>query len=129
MYLKVTHRPDYKPDDPEPGDKKGLVDENAWVFDAYIDLRENLEKAVKPLHEYIKTYNKYEKEYKLDPESYVKQFDDNDNPPEIDVLRKDVVFHQQEAVRLRSEIPDYIICSIFKINCKEIRENLAQKHE
>ena len=63
----------------------------SWI---YINLRENLEKAVLPLHDYIATYDKYEKEYKLDPEAYVKQFDDDENPPEIDQLRKDVVFHQ-----------------------------------
>lgn len=129
MHLKVTVRPEYKPEEPDPWDKKSLPDENAWVYDCYIDLRNSLEKAVRPLDDYIKTYSKYEKEYKLDPEGYVKKLDDDDNPPEIDFLKKDVLFHQSEAVRLRNEIPDFIICSIFKINCKEIRENLAQKHE
>jgi hypothetical protein len=33
MFLKATVRPDFKPDDPDPSDKKNLPDENSWVFD------------------------------------------------------------------------------------------------
>jgi hypothetical protein len=33
MFLKATIRPDFKPDDPDPSDKKNLPDENSWVFD------------------------------------------------------------------------------------------------
>lgn len=48
---------------------------------------------MEPLNAYIKTYSKYDKEYKLDPVSVVKKLDDDDNPPEIDAIRKDVIFH------------------------------------
>lgn len=129
MFLKATVRPDFKPDEPEANDKKTMPDENAWVYDGYFRLRENLEKAIKPLDQYIHTYDKYDKEYKLDPEAYIKKLDDEDNPPEIDFLKKDVLFHQQEAERLKKEIPDFIIVSIFKVSCREIRSTLAQKHE
>ena len=46
MFLKATYRPDFKPDEPDPNDKKLLPDENAWVYEAYIKLREALEKAI-----------------------------------------------------------------------------------
>lgn len=71
---------------------------------------------------------KYQNEYKLNPEEYIKKLDDDDNPPEIDFLRKDVMFHQQEAERLKNEIPDFIIVSLFKVSCREIRSTLAKKH-
>ncbi len=80
------------------------------------------------MNAYIKTYAKYDKEYKLDPEATIKKLDDDENPPEIDFLRKDVNFHMKEADRLKSEIPDEIVISIFKVSCKEIRNKLAQKH-
>ena len=93
MFLKATTRPDLKPDEPDSNDKKSLPDENSWVFDAYFRLRDGLEAAIKPLEEYIRTYDKYEKEYKLDPAAVIKKLDDDDNPPEIEFLRKDVTFH------------------------------------
>jgi dynein heavy chain len=93
MFLKATVRPDFKPDEPDTNDKKALPDENAWVYESYIKLRESLEHAIKPLDLYIHTYDKYDKEYKLDPEAYIKKLDDEDNPPEIDFLKKDVIFH------------------------------------
>lgn len=94
MFLKATVRPDIKPDEIDPSDKKHLPDENAWVFDAYFQLRDGLEESIKPLEDYIRTYDKYDKEYKLDPVGVVKKLDDDENPPEIDFLRKDVIFHQ-----------------------------------
>ena len=83
---------------------------------------------MEPLNAYIKTYSKYDKEYKIDPATFIKRLDDDENPPEIDFLKKDVVFHQKEAERIKNEIPDDIIISIFKVNCKEIRNKLADKH-
>mmetsp|Transcript_9535 Transcript_9535/g.9126 ORF Transcript_9535/g.9126 Transcript_9535/m.9126 type:complete len:82 (-) Transcript_9535:2790-3035(-) len=74
------------------------------------------------------TYAKYEKEYRLEPAEVIQKLDDPDNPPDIDVLRKDVIFHQQEAERLSGEIPDYLVVSMFKISSKVIRNNLADKH-
>ena len=93
MFLKSTLRPDLRPDEPDPSDKKALPDENAWVYDAYNIMREKLEEAIKPLDTYINTYGKYDKEYKLDPVAFIKKLDDDDNPPEIDFLKKDVIFH------------------------------------
>jgi dynein heavy chain len=125
MFLKATVRPDLKPDDVDPSDKKQIVDENAWVYEAYFKLRDALEAAIAPLELYIRTYDKYDKEYKLDPAAVVKKLDDEDNPPEIEFLKKDVIFHQEEAERLKSEIPDFIIVSCFKVSCREIRATLA----
>jgi len=91
-------------------------------------LTSKFDEAVDPLNAYIKTYAKYDKEYKLDPAAILKKLDDEENPPEIDFLRKDVIFHQKEAERLKGEIPDEIYISIFRVSCKEIRNRLAQKH-
>lgn len=70
-----------------------MPDENAWVFNAYFKLRDRLDEAILPLDIYQKTYDKYEKEYKLDPSAVIKKLDDAENPPEIELLRKDVIFH------------------------------------
>lgn len=96
-FLKATIRPDFRPDEPDPYDKRTMEDENAWVFEAYFKLKESFEKAIEPLDLYKQTYDKYDKEYKLDPEAYIKKIDIEDNPPEIDFLKKDVVYHKEEA--------------------------------
>jgi hypothetical protein len=70
-----------------------LPDENAWVYSAYEQMRNRLEEAIMPLEDYIITYNKYANEYKIDPDSVIKKLDDDDNPAEIDFLRKDVTLH------------------------------------
>ncbi len=127
-YLKATVRPLYKPEDPDPKDKRALPDENAWIYDLYHTLTHRFDEAVEPLNQYIKTYAKYDKEYKIDPAAVIKKLDDDENPPEIDFLRKDVIFHQKEAERLKGEIPDEIIVSMFRVSCKEIRNKLVDKH-
>lgn len=93
MFLKATVRPDLKPDEVDSSDKKSMPDENSWVFNSYFKLNDALEEAIKPLELYIRTYDKYDKEYKLDPAGVIKKLDDNDNPPEIEFLKKDVMFH------------------------------------
>ncbi len=127
-YLKATIRPLYQPEDPDPKDKKTLPDENAWVYKLYHSLTTRIDEAVEPLNAYIKTYAKYDKEYKLDPVAYVKKLDDEDNPPEIEALRKEVTTHRAEAERLKGEIPDDIIVSIFRVSGREIRNKLVEKH-
>ena len=54
--------------------------------------------------------------------------DDEENPVEIEIIKKDVYFHMQEEQRLKDEIPEYVIVSMFKINTSEIRKILAEKH-
>jgi hypothetical protein len=35
MYLKVPVKPNEKPEDPDPENKKLLPDENAWVYEEF----------------------------------------------------------------------------------------------
>jgi hypothetical protein len=59
MYLKATFRPEYRPEEPNPEDKKELPNENTWVYDEYSKLREIITKIIEPLDKYIITYNKF----------------------------------------------------------------------
>lgn len=127
-YLKATHRPLYKPEDPDPKDKKTLPDENSWIYGLYHNLTSRVDEAVDPLHAYMKTYSRYDKEYKLDPVKYIAKLDDDENPPEIDFLKKDILQHQREAEKLKGEIPDEIVVSIFRVSCREFRNRLVDKH-
>ena len=84
--------------------------------------------CVEPMEKYIRTFDIYEKEYQLDPDAIIKTLDDPENPPDVSDLRKEVIFRNKEAKRLTDEIPDHITVSMFKIDCKEIKETLSHKH-
>jgi hypothetical protein len=93
MYLKATFRPEYRPEEPNPEDKKELPNENTWVFDEYNKLRECVTKIIEPLDKYILTYNKYQKEYDFDPEKEMLQYENPENWPDVEQLRASIVFH------------------------------------
>ena len=59
----------------------------------------------------------------------MKQYEDPENWPEVDVLRSSIIFHRAEEERLQKEIPEEIICSVFKISTKVIRDMLVEKHK
>jgi hypothetical protein len=129
MYLKATTRPDFRPNDPDPNDPRELPDENTWIYDEYDKLREVIVKIIDPLDKYIATYNRFEKEYEFNPDKEMKLYEDPENWPDVDTLNASIKFHQREEERLQKEIPEEIICSIFKISTKVIRDLLAAKHK
>lgn len=59
MFLKATVRPQSRPEEPNPDDKKELPNENTWVYDEYNKLRDCIDKIIDPLDEYIKTYDRF----------------------------------------------------------------------
>lgn len=44
-------------------------------------------------------------------------------------LKKDIYKHFEEEKRLKSEIPEKIIVSMFEIDCRDMREALSGKHK
>jgi len=128
MHLKATVRPEYRPEEPNPEDKRELPDENAWVFDEYSHLRDVIANVIEPLDLYIATYSRFEQEYKFDPDAEMAPYEDPENWPEVDELKSRVLFHRAEEKRIEKEIPEEIICSVFQISTKVIRDMLAAKH-
>lgn len=128
LHVKVPVKPPWMPDSPDPADKRALPDENAWIYAAYERLEKKISESVEPLQAYLKTLAKYQAEYKLNPAEVIKVLDDDENPADPEVLRKDIVFHKKEAERLMIEIPDQIIVSMFQVNVGNIRDILVAKH-
>lgn len=52
--LRPREEPKRKADD--SSNKKFLPDENIWLWDAFFKIRNNLEKSIEPLYEYVKTF-------------------------------------------------------------------------
>jgi hypothetical protein len=93
MFLKVPTRPSEMPHKPDPNDKKQLPDPNTWIYEAFTKLRTRIMETIDPLDQYLDTLKKYAAEFKLDPVAKIKEMDDEDNPAEPDVLKKDVMLH------------------------------------
>ena len=129
LHLKVPVRPRERPEKPDPANKRQLPDPNTWIYEAFTNLQSRLSETLEPLDQYLSTLKKYSNEFKLDPLAIIKTMDDEENPPEADVLKKDVLLHQKEAARLMLEIPDSIIVSMFQVNVGTIRDEICKKHQ
>jgi len=100
MYLKATHRPDFRPEEPNPDDLKELPNENTWVFDEFNKIRDAIANIIEPMEKYLTTYAKYQKEYEIDPDKIMAQWADPEDWPEVEVLKADIIFHKAEEKRL-----------------------------
>lgn len=76
----------------------------------------------------MKTFAKFEGENKLNPDRYVKGLDEGENQITAEGLRNDTQEHRKEEARLKDEIPESIVVSIFQVNCKDIRNMYVGKH-
>ena len=79
-------RPEYRPEEPDPENKKEMPDENTWVFDEYDKLRDVISKVIDPLEIYCKTYEVFQKEYDFDPDKEMEQYETMlpEDYPEVD---------------------------------------------
>lgn len=86
--LRPRDEPKRKADD--PANKKFLPDENIWLWDAFNQIRNGLEKSIQPLYEYVKTFSKFEGENKLNPDRFVKSLDEGETQITAEGLRNDI---------------------------------------
>ena len=128
--IKTPVIPPEKPKIPDPNDKKALLDENTWLWEAYEKLILEMERAIAPLDEYVKTYAAFEEENSLDPDKYVAALDENpEQPITPQQLKADIMEQRQKEEELLKKIPDAINVSMFMINCKDIRNFYATKYQ
>ena len=128
MHLKVPVKPESMPEAPDKEDKKKLPDENTWVYQEYQRLQSKVYECIEPLEQYIATFQVYKDEYKLDKKAVIAELADEETQPEPIELRKLVHEHRQQAAKLRNEIKDFTVVSMFKVNCRGIRDIIADKH-
>lgn len=60
-------------------------------------LRTKIFESVDPLAEYLKTYDQFGSDYALDPDAEIAKMDDEENAPEPEALRRDVLMRRQRA--------------------------------
>lgn len=134
MYLKATARPKTEPLPIDKSDLTQLEDENLWVWEAYKTLRSELMKAIYPMDDFISSkflQSMRNTEYKLNVDAYIKERDpdpEEGEGPDIEELRKDVIFHTEQEKVIKNKIPESVVVSMFQVNCKEFRDQLCKKH-
>ena len=121
-------KPESMPEEPDRMDKKKIPDENTWVYKEYQRLQSKVYECIDPLEQYIDTFKVYKDEYKLDPDVVIAELADEETQPEPSELRKLVVEHTDQATKLRNEIKDFTVVSMYKVNCRGIRDIIADKH-
>jgi dynein heavy chain len=99
-----------------------------WLWDAYQKLIENLERAICPLNEYVKTFSAFKTENELNPDKYMKQLDDPENPMDPLALKADIARMKKLEEDLMTRIPESVNVGMFQINCKDIRNMYAAKY-
>lgn len=130
MFLKVPVKPLEQPMPPNKEDKKVLPDENTWVYDEFARLRGKVTEAILPLREYLQTFNQYQKEYDLDPDAEIAKLRDQAEEGGLDTkeLQGLVIQHLNDAKRLKEDIPESTVVSMFRVNARVLRDIVASKH-
>jgi len=134
LFLKAPIRPKSKPDASLNPDK--MVDENMWVWELFDKLETELNRSIEPLQAYLKTYEKYKDLSSLNPDEFVqkvnnasdKEAGEKDLRKEIFDIKKMIKEFMEKEEQIRQEIPESIVVSIFRINCKDVRKLYEGKY-
>jgi hypothetical protein len=84
-----------------------------WLWDAYQKLIENLERAICPLNEYVQTFSAFKTENELNPDKYMKQLDDPENPMDPLALKADIARMKKLEEELMAKIPESVNVGMF----------------
>jgi len=106
-----------------------LPDPDTWLWEAYETLRTALTTAIEPLEAYRQTFRQFEYEHGLDPNKYMRQLDERDEPIDAEELRVDIYEKKDEEAKLKAKIPEMVTVSIFSININDIRNMYSGKYQ
>ena len=105
-----------------------LNDDAIWIWELYDRLKESLTRACEPLKDYVETFKKFREDIGIDPTDYIRKIkEDNNQNWTYQRIKEDINANKNREKSLLSEIPQIIHVSIFQINCKEFRTDLASK--
>lgn len=122
--------PKKEPEVPDPRNvPKRYADENKWVWDLRQELSADLERAVRPLDEFRKTFDKYKGVLGIRPEEFVRKISSGENQANLEFIKGQILKWQKEEKRLKEHIPEEIQVGCFVINCKEVLRILLGKYQ
>jgi dynein heavy chain len=129
-FIKAPMKPREKPVDPDPKVvPRKLPDENKWIWDIIEEVRNTLLVGIQPLAEYKKSWDEYLDLLKLDPDEFTRNIEMEENAWEVEQIQTEIAQIIEKEKRLRQRLPEKIQVSFFEINCKEMKETLAEKYQ
>ena len=111
--VKAPIIPIEKPKLPDKKDKKALIDENTWLWEAFETLLANLERAVEPLDLYVKTFDAFKNENDLNADKYVKGLDTEEKQITPEELKRDIYTMRKKELELMDRIPEAVTVGMF----------------
>jgi dynein heavy chain len=122
--------PKKEPEIPDPRNiPKRYADENKWVWDLREELKSDLERAVKPLGEFRKSFDKYKVVLGIRPEEFVREISSGENQANLEFIKGQILKWQKEEKKLKEQIPEEIQVGCFIIDCKEVLRILLGKYQ
>eukprot|EP00741_Cyanophora_paradoxa_P002452 tig00000076_g2377.t1 len=98
-----------------------------WVVAARDVLREALRRALVPLHEYLKSYDKFGDLLKMEASAYMAQYEDANYP--VQQMKTDILKFRDLAQNVEKSIPLTVSVGMFLVNCQQVRSLLADKYQ
>jgi dynein heavy chain len=105
-----------------------LNDDTIWIWELYEQLRDNLKKACEPLIRYLKTFDIFHEDLTLDINAEMRNIKANKDIWTNQKIRDEILKNKDKEHRILNLIPQIIHVSMFQINCKEFRTDLANKY-
>ena len=105
-----------------------LNDDSIWIWDMYLRLEKNLKIAVEPIKSYIATFDIFKDDLNLEVNQRVKNIKDDKENWTVQKIREDIIKNKTREKEILDTIKETIDVSIFQINCKEFRIDLANKY-
>lgn len=78
--LKAPLKPHEKPKPYDPSKPHVLPDENTWLWDAHMQIKEELEKSILPLYDFVKTFEEFKEVNETNPDKYVRSLNEGETP-------------------------------------------------
>ena len=93
-----------------------------------MQIKEELEKSIEPLYEFVKTFEEFKEVNQENPDKYMRSLDEGETPATAQALRADIDRMKEKEQKIGELIPDHINVSIFQVNCRDIRTMYMQKY-
>ena len=110
----------------QPGSFSHRFRTKKWVEDIFVNIKSQMEDAVKPMHEYAEQFQVYNEVLTINPDAYVKQFVEED--VELDEFRKEIKRIKAKKAEIDKAIPKQIWLGPFMVNCSDVRSKLSQRY-
>jgi hypothetical protein len=82
--------------------------------------------SLKPVSQYITTYQEYRPVLKLDPHAFMKEFEAADHS--LDAVREKLTEYLRDRAKMEKRVPLNVHIGMYTLNCEPIRNALAAKY-